>query len=245
MRDGRRGSLNKWASLLYQAKGERALRNRGLKVPDDGVSLRLSWRSALRACCIETADLITQKRRFDVLWSTLNQDIYATTTLQDMQRWFGASASIAIRRLMDEKHTSLYTTLEQMAKKPQHVVSYTGNAVDMQALKEDRSRLRQSCEKTVDLAHQEIAHKQSPLPLERRPKFGDIASAIETAYQMATKYDALLSGTTYMLTDDGSQMLPTTLGGTRFEEIGTTDLSPRRSNLSADATGALLPDEIG
>jgi len=117
---------------------------------------------------------------------------------------------------------SLWTVLDQMAKRPREMITFSGEPYDPSDLKDDRARLKQACSKILELAHNEIAHKTRVLPLERRPKFGDVANAIEVAYQVASKYDALLSGCTFMRTANG-EMIQSVLAGDRFEEIGETD----------------------
>ena len=201
-------------------------KRRSLKSPSDGKACRLSWRKLLRDATVESADLITQRRRFEALWQKLSNEPGAEQSLQDVQRWFGGSAAIAVRRLMDERHESLLLVLDQIARRPADAIDSSGCAIDMSELKTQRLALVRTCGKIVKLAHREPAHKQATLSQEERPRFADVWEALESIYRTATRYDAYFSGCTYMLTDAESKMVPTLLAGTRFEPIGPTELHP-------------------
>lgn len=187
------------------------------KKPVTDAERRFLWRKNLVRALY---DLIDIRLAIPKAQRVLNSLVATPLDQSAVLQWYGAYVAMAIRRQHDTGPgvQGLAATLLDMAHNSTAARSFSGEVIDVRALRDDRRALKRASTDIASFATHAFAHatdvQAQPLP------FDDLHRAVETFRSIVQKYSALLMGVTLM--DRNEQLLPTWLAGPRFEEIRPT-----------------------
>jgi hypothetical protein len=165
---------------------------------------RFFWRGNLVRALQDLLDVrlaIPKAQRILTLLSSTPVDQSA------VPRRYGAYLAMAIRLQRDTgtASRSLAATLLDMANNPTTARSFSGEPIDVHALREDRCTLECASADIASFATHAVAHTTD---VQAQPvSFDTLHEAVETFRSIVQKYSALLMGVTLM--DRGEELLPT------------------------------------